>query len=248
MIDFVGRLAVEYNHAQPPSEAEIQKIEALANQKIKENVPIEIKQMDRKLAEEYYRTHPVNETFIYDKFPVPAHITTLNILTIPEWNVNCVTGEYLKHTGEIGSELKILRLNHRPQKNELEFCFQLLPLNKQSSEAERAGKAESNTTSHPNATAPSGEGSRGGSRRDTHTEQDRGNNATLTRPLLDIVLNELELLLPPQTLTSTLREELHHRFTIKLEPLLNAMKNTAYARGFHAARHSSPIDISKLLQ
>jgi alanyl-tRNA synthetase len=239
-----GRLAVEYTHEQPPTEADVKKIETLANEKIKENVPIEIKQMERKAAEEYYRAHPVNETFIYDKYPVPSHVNTLNILTIPDWNVNCVTGPYLSRTGELNG-LKILRLNHRPQKRELEFCFELLPAStgKQSPETKVNDSPVPSVapSGHVNGTTAVNVNSRSRSTLDSET------SAAVSDSLSKIVLEELAAILSADTLPPALREEFHQRLMRRFEPLVTAVKNTAYARGFNAARHTPSIDTTQIL-
>jgi len=77
-----GKLSVEYELPEVPSDAIVREIEELANQKVKENVDIEIIKIGRKEAEEKYRREPVNNTFIYDKFPVPDSVTELSLVHI----------------------------------------------------------------------------------------------------------------------------------------------------------------------
>jgi alanyl-tRNA synthetase len=111
-----GRLTVEYDGS--PTEEQIAEIEALANQKIAEDVPIERIEMDRQEAEEKFGN------IIYDKFPVPPHVKKLTIARIEMWNINCCLGPHLKTTGEIGS-LKITRHRARPNRKELEISFEV---------------------------------------------------------------------------------------------------------------------------
>lgn len=86
-----GKVSVEYTLPDVPPESEVRRIEELANQKIKENVEIEIIKIGRKEAEEKFTKQPVNNTFIYDKFPVPDSVTELTLVHIkecvstPEW-------------------------------------------------------------------------------------------------------------------------------------------------------------------
>ncbi len=46
---------MEYDKLEKPTEAQIDEIQKLANEKIIENVPVEIITVERKLAEETYR-------------------------------------------------------------------------------------------------------------------------------------------------------------------------------------------------
>ena len=110
-----GRLTVEYEGN--PSEEQIRDIEALANQKISEDVPIESVEMDRNEAERKFGNA------MYDKFPVPAHVRRLTIAIIQGWNVNCCLGTHVKSTGEIGP-LKITHHRARPARKELEISFE----------------------------------------------------------------------------------------------------------------------------
>ena len=109
-----GRLSVEFN--RKIDEKEIKEIEEQANNKVKENVPIEILKMDRKDAEEKFGYA------IYDKFSVPSHITDLTIVRIKDWNVNCCIGKHIKSTGDL-KEIKILKYRFRKSKKQLEISF-----------------------------------------------------------------------------------------------------------------------------
>lgn len=77
-------------------------------------------------AENKYKNNLVNNTYIYDKIPVPEKIQQLTVLHIPDWNVNCCGGKHVAKTGDIGG-IKVQRVNHRKEpKNELEFVFELV--------------------------------------------------------------------------------------------------------------------------
>ena len=112
-----GRLTVEYR--EKPTEEQIQEIEKAANNKIEEDVPIEMFKMDRKEAEARYGSK------IYDKFPLPAHIQSITITRIKDWNVNCCLGPHVKTTKEIG-KLRILKYRPRLSRKELEISFELV--------------------------------------------------------------------------------------------------------------------------
>jgi alanyl-tRNA synthetase len=112
-----GRLTVEYDKS--PTVEQMREIEALANSKISEDAPISHFEMARGDAEAKFGNA------IYDKFPVPAHITQLKILQIPGWNVNCCINQHLEKTGGIGS-LKILSHRARPGRRELEISFEVI--------------------------------------------------------------------------------------------------------------------------
>jgi alanyl-tRNA synthetase len=111
-----GRLTVEYDG--DPSEEQIKDIESLANQKIAEDAPIEMMEMDREEAERKFGNA------MYDKFLVPAHVRCLTIASIEGWNVNCCLGPHVKTTGEIGP-LKITHHMARPARKELEISFEV---------------------------------------------------------------------------------------------------------------------------
>jgi Ser-tRNA(Ala) deacylase AlaX len=80
-----GKITVEYAGPEKPADSIIQKIQQLANEKIQENVDVIVTSMGREEAEEKYKKNLVNETFIYDKFPVPAEVKTVNVLEIKDW-------------------------------------------------------------------------------------------------------------------------------------------------------------------
>ncbi|EFA84871.1 putative alanyl-tRNA synthetase [Heterostelium album PN500] len=120
-----GRVCVEYTLDDKPDDSTLQKIEDECNRIIKENLPLNAFSMDRKEAEAKYTKEKVNNTYIYDKFPVPESVTTLTLVEIAGWNINCCPAVHLKSTGELGG-IKISGINHRPQKKELEFRFDIV--------------------------------------------------------------------------------------------------------------------------
>eukprot|EP01089_Gocevia_fonbrunei_P021700 TRINITY_DN851_c0_g1_i1.p1 TRINITY_DN851_c0_g1~~TRINITY_DN851_c0_g1_i1.p1 ORF type:complete len:265 (-),score=57.57 TRINITY_DN851_c0_g1_i1:30-824(-) len=116
---YQGRVCVQYA-GTPPTEAQVKEIQRLSNKKIKDSVEIKNFEIDRKEAESKYTTQPVNGTYIYDKQPVPEKITSLSLVEIDNWTINCCPGKHLGNTNLIPG-IKIDRINARPQKEELEF-------------------------------------------------------------------------------------------------------------------------------
>jgi alanyl-tRNA synthetase len=112
----LGRLTVEIE--RDITEEEKSEIEGLANQKISENVEIQVLKMHRKEAEEKFGN------LMYDKFPVPSHIQDLTIINLPDWNVNCCIGQHTETTGEIGT-LRIRKTRYRDARKELEIGFEI---------------------------------------------------------------------------------------------------------------------------
>jgi len=111
-----GRLTVE--HSLKPSDEEMRMVEESANDKISENVPIEMFKIDREEAELTYGD------IIYDKFPVPDHVKELTLTTIRDWNINCCRGPHHKRTGSV-PPVRITKWRHRPSRKELEISFEL---------------------------------------------------------------------------------------------------------------------------
>jgi alanyl-tRNA synthetase len=111
-----GRISVEFD--RKPIDSEIGLIERLANDKIRDDVPVEVIHLSRKAAEERWGD------LIYDKFPLPERIAELSICHIKGWNVNACHKEHTSSTGEIGS-IKIAKTRFRPNKKLLEISFDL---------------------------------------------------------------------------------------------------------------------------
>jgi alanyl-tRNA synthetase len=109
-----GRIAVEFN--RKPSEQEFMDIQKKINQKIDEDITIEIHKMNRKEAEARWGD------LIYDKFPLPETIQELSICHIPDWNVNACNKQHTATTGEVGS-IKLTKTRYRNSKKRLEVSF-----------------------------------------------------------------------------------------------------------------------------
>lgn len=112
-----GRLTVKFN--RKPAEEEIKEIERLTNEKIKENAPIRIYELQREEAEKKFGED------MYDLFPIPEEVRTLRVVVIEGWNVNACNKEHTKTTGEIG-EIKIRKVRFRKSKELLEISFDVL--------------------------------------------------------------------------------------------------------------------------
>jgi len=109
-----GRLTVQYD--RKPTPEELQKIEELANEKIKENAEIKIHVLSRDEAEKRWGDE------IYDLFPIPEHIKELSVLEIENWNLNACKEHHTKTTGEVG-EIKLTKVRFRNAKKLLELSF-----------------------------------------------------------------------------------------------------------------------------
>jgi len=112
-----GRLTVKFN--RKPTPEEVAEIERLANEKVKENVPVQVYELPREEAENRFGED------MYDLFPVPPEVKTLKVVVIEGWNVNACNKEHTKTTGEIG-EIKIRKVRFRRSKELLEISFDVL--------------------------------------------------------------------------------------------------------------------------
>jgi len=112
-----GRITVQFN--RKPTDDEVSEIERLANEKIKEDQPIEIHVMSRADAEARWGD------LIYDLFPLPEHITELQIFHLAGWNVNACNKEHTPSTGAIGG-LAISKTRYRNKRQLLEVSFDLI--------------------------------------------------------------------------------------------------------------------------
>jgi len=112
-----GVLVVKFD--RKPTPEEVREIERLANEKVKENVPVEIYELPRDEAEKRFGED------VYDLFPVPPEVRTLRVVIIENWNGNACKEEHTKTTGEIG-EIKIGKVRFRRGKELLEFSFKVL--------------------------------------------------------------------------------------------------------------------------
>jgi len=112
-----GRLTVKFN--RKPTKEEIKEIERLANEKIRENVSVEVYELPRDDAEKRFGKE------IYDLFPLPEEIRTLKVVVIEGWNINACKKEHTKTTGEIG-QIKIRKVRFRKSKGLLEISFDVV--------------------------------------------------------------------------------------------------------------------------
>ncbi|QDA32562.1 alanyl-tRNA editing protein [Thermococcus indicus] len=112
-----GRLTVKFD--RKPTPEEIAEIERLANEKVRENVPVQVYELPREEAEERFGED------MYDLFPIPPEVRTLKVVVIEGWNVNACNKEHTATTGEIG-EIKIRKVRFRRSKELLEISFDVL--------------------------------------------------------------------------------------------------------------------------
>ena len=112
-----GRITVQFN--RKPTDDEVQEIERQANEKIKEDQPIEVHVISRADAEARWGD------LIYDLFPLPPHITELQVFHLPGWNVNACNKEHTSSTGGVGG-LAITKARYRNKKQLLEVSFDLV--------------------------------------------------------------------------------------------------------------------------
>ena len=112
-----GRLTVKFD--RKPTPEEITEIERLANEKVKENVPIHVYELPREEAERRFGED------MYDLFPIPPEIKTLKVVVIENWNVNACNKQHTKTTGEVG-EIKIKKVRFRKSKELLEISFDII--------------------------------------------------------------------------------------------------------------------------
>ena len=111
-----GRLTVQFD--RKPTDEELTRVEQAANGKVAEAAEVLEFEMERQEAEGHFGDA------IYDLFPVPAGITLLRIVRIPDWNVNCCNESHVDNTSEIG-KIRLGRPKFRNAKRELEIEFDL---------------------------------------------------------------------------------------------------------------------------
>jgi alanyl-tRNA synthetase len=111
-----GRLGVKFDRS--PAAEELKRVESEANEKISENVEIIEFEMDKDEAERHFGDA------IYDVFPLPAGLTRISLVRIPDWNVNCCNKKHLATTGEIG-RITIEKTRYRGVKQILEVSFRV---------------------------------------------------------------------------------------------------------------------------
>jgi len=111
-----GRLTVQFDRL--PTAPELEGIERAANQKVTEGAEILEFEMDRDEAENHFGD------MIYDLFPVPATVTRVKMVRIPDWNVNCCVEGHVDNTSLIGP-IKLESPRFRNSRKELEIGFDL---------------------------------------------------------------------------------------------------------------------------
>jgi tryptophanyl-tRNA synthetase len=229
-----GRLTVEWSNGEATPE-QVAKIEELINQKIRENVDITVTPMDRKEAEAKYRDKPVNGMFIYDKFPVPESVTQVNVLEIPDWNVNCCSGTHLKKTGEV-RPIKITRQNYRENKKELQFVFELLD----APAATTSSSSSSSASSSPAASSSSNNNAKKGGKaavpdKPAINTREIDDVRVVSDKLLNEMLEELKKIGgAAAALSAEQQAQLLSTLRPRYEQRLTSLKNQAFTNGFTA--------------
>ena len=112
-----GRLTVEFN--RKPTPGEVQEIERLFNLKVEEDQQIESHTVSRVDAEARWGD------WIYDRFPIPEHVTELTVFHLPGWNVNACAKDHTESTGQVG-RIVISKTRYRNSKGLLEVSFDLV--------------------------------------------------------------------------------------------------------------------------
>ena len=112
-----GRLTVQFD--RKPTEEELAKVAQAANDKVAEGAEVLEFEMDKAEAEGHFG----NE--IYDLFPVPAEVTRLRIVRIPDWNINCCNERHVENTLQVG-KIRLGKARFRNSRRELEIEFDLM--------------------------------------------------------------------------------------------------------------------------
>jgi alanyl-tRNA synthetase len=114
-----GRLTVQFD--RKPTDGELRRVEDAANRKITEGAEVLEFEMEKHEAELHFGDQ------IYDLFPVPATVSMLKIVRIPDWNVNCCVERHVESTALIGP-IRLGRARFRKSRRELELEFELADL------------------------------------------------------------------------------------------------------------------------
>jgi alanyl-tRNA synthetase len=215
-----GRIAVQWDKGLISNE-QMKEIEQLTNKKREENLDVRVNIMNRIEAENKYKNNLVNETYIYDKYPVPNSITEVNIVEIENWNVNCCSGVHLKKTGEV-RPIKILRQNYRENKKELEFVFEL-----------------TNDLNNPiPTTAKDKKLAKKKINQQQQQKQESQNENKINNDNILIITNELlndifkTMKLKNIEISEEKEKEIEKLLKPKIEGRLNLLKNISYTKGF----------------
>ena len=111
-----GRLTVQFD--RKPTDDELARVETAANAKVSEGAEVLEFEMEREEAEGHFGSQ------MYDLFPVPATVTRLRIVRIPDWNINCCVEPHVEGTTQVG-RIKLGRPRFRNSRRELELEFDL---------------------------------------------------------------------------------------------------------------------------
>lgn len=111
-----GRLTVQFD--RKPSDEELTRVEQAANRKIGEGAEVIEFEMEKDEAENHFGKE------VYDLFPVPASVSRLKIVRIPDWNVNCCAEAHTENTSQIGG-IRLGNPRFRNSRRELEVEFDL---------------------------------------------------------------------------------------------------------------------------
>jgi hypothetical protein len=134
------------------------------------------------------------------------------VLTCPlsiGWTVAAVANtEFEKRTTDVG-QITVLKCNHRPQKNELEFCFEV---------SEPTAIATPAATQQIPAKKPLSK---------------YANTMTVAKELVESFISSLDKAAGIK-LTEEQQEAIRKALVMKTEATLNLVKNNAYATGFAA--------------
>jgi alanyl-tRNA synthetase len=223
-----GRLAVQYE-GPTPSDEQVKQVEALANKKIAEGVEVKQFTINRAEAEQKYKAQPVNGTYIYDKYAsLPDDLQELSLVLIENWNINGCPGAHLAKTSDL-SGIKVLRINHRSTKKELEFCVELGPVD-----------APSTSSSQPAASSKEKK-TKGKQSQATTTSPKVINYANVdevAQSILADVIAKLKIeFADNEQALSALRSKEEHLQKETMPSLVNTLsilRNTSYTSGFSA--------------
>jgi len=131
--------------------------------------------------------------------------------------VNCCPADHFKTTGEIDG-IKIVKLNHRPNKKELEFAFEVVP---------KGTEPITTATSSSNKKTPAKQAKQPPIQQPSHSFPSQPDNAAaLSAYIIDLVLKEAD--------TDKDAEQVKKSVGPRVESLLSSFKNSAYANGFQA--------------
>lgn len=109
-----GRLAVKFD--RKATDEEMNMIEREANGKVTEGAEVIEFEMDRVEAEGHFGDQ------IYDVFAIPANVTRLRIVRIPDWNINCCLERHTESTSQVG-RIRVGKQRFRSSRKELEIEF-----------------------------------------------------------------------------------------------------------------------------